>query len=73
MWWGREEAAEAAPWLEALLGVEDDEQRVMAAAALKRMGKETARSREILAGVLADEEHPMHAFAANLERQMDRE
>ena len=47
VWWGREKAAEAAPWLEPLLERRPGRrQRVMAAAALRRMGQETARSRD---------------------------
>ena len=65
-------AAEAAPWLEPLLAEgEEDEIRVLAAATLKRVGRETARSREILAGVLADKGHPQHGFAVSLDQQDD--
>ena len=73
VWMGGEKASEAAPWLEPLLAAEDAEVRVMVAAALRRIGRETERSRAVLDEALADPDHPMHGLAENLERQIENE
>ena len=71
VWMGGEEAGEAAPWLEPLLDAKDPELRVMAAAAMKRIGRETARSRAVLEEARADPDHPAHGLAESLERQIE--
>ena len=73
VWTGGEEAAEAAPWLEPLLDAEEEEVRILAAATLKRIGRETPRSRAVLDEALADPDHPSHGLATNLERQLEHE
>lgn len=71
VWWAADRAPEAAPWLEPLLEDADEMTRVLAAAALKRMDRETDASRKVLSTVRADPAHPMHGFARSLEEQAE--
>lgn len=72
-WSGGAGVTQTAPWIEPLLDDEEEETRVTAAIVLKKMDRETERSKAILAAVLADADHPMHAVAGAFEQSIGAE